>query len=71
MENQIVKWLLLTVVIIVSIGLTGCAAPGLTRAEVDQRHHEAIQTDLWQMQDDLDAIFLFDRPGRMHRMVVR
>jgi hypothetical protein len=71
MKNQIVIVLLLTVAAVLSVVLTGCAAPGLTRAEVHQRHHEAIQTDLWQLQDDIDAFFLFDRPGRMHRLPVR
>ena len=71
MRNQIVSVLLLIVAIVALSGLTGCQAPGLTRAQVHQRHVEAIQTDLWQLQDDIDAFFLFDRPGRMHRLPVR
>ena len=76
MTKQVVFSLLLIAVI---VALTGCssggtfglAAPGLTKEQVNQRHVEAIQTDLWQMQDDIDAVFLFDRPGRMHRLTVR
>jgi len=76
MKKQIIFSILLLAVVVV---LTGCApgkehglaAPGLTKQEVNQRHHEAIKTDLWQIQDDIDAFFLFDRPGRMHRLVVR
>lgn len=71
MKNQIVFSLLLITAVVVLTGLTGCAAPGLTRAQVHQRHVEAIQIDLLQIQDDIDAFFLFDRPGRMHRLTVR
>lgn len=54
-----------------NIGKTGLEAPGLTRQQVHQRHYEAIQNDLWQLQDDIDSFFLFDRPGRLSPMVVR
>ena len=76
MIRQVVFSLLLLALI---VALTGCsngkavglAAPGLTKEEVNQRHVEAIRTDWWQLQDDIDAVFLFDRPGRMHRLSVR
>jgi hypothetical protein len=76
MIKQIMFSLLLLAVI---VALTGCSngkavgfgAPGLTKEQVNQRHVEAIKVDWWQFQDDLDAAFLFDRPGRMHRLVVR
>lgn len=58
--------------LVAMITLSGClSAPGLTSGQVHERHVEAIRTDLWQLQDDIDAFFLFDRPGRMHRLVVR
>jgi len=77
MKQKILFSLLLLTLFVV---LTGCSAnrnvygldaPGLTKEEVNLRHRDAIQTDLWQLQDDIDAFFLFDRPGRMHRMIVR
>lgn len=79
MRNKIMTLLLLVTMVVVMAGLTGCKsehvygldAPGLTRHEVNQRHYGAIRTDLWQLQDDIDAFFLFDRPGRMHRMTIR
>jgi predicted small secreted protein len=79
MKKQTMFALLTAAVILVSMGLTGCSSgkvaglsgPGLTKEQVNQRHYEAVQTDLWQLQDDIDAFFLIDRPGRMHRMVVR
>jgi len=71
--------LLLTTATIILTGLTGCAsgktyglaAPGLTKEEINQRHLERIRTDTWQIQDDIDAIFMFDRPGRMNRLIIR
>ena len=73
---EVVSVLLLAAI----VALTGCSpeskpwgleAPGLTREQVNQRHVEAMQVDSWQLQDDIDAFFLFDRPGRMNRLVVR
>lgn len=79
MRNAIMTMVLLGVVIVVLTGLTGCtsgktyglAAPGLTKEEVNQRHLDAIHNDLWQLQDDIDAVFLFDRPSRINRLTVR
>ena len=76
MIKQVMISLLLLVVI---VALTGCssgkavglASPGLTKEQINQRHVEAINIDMLQLQDDIDAFFLFDRPGRMHRLVVR
>ena len=51
--------------------LSGCAAPGRTAAEVNQRHRTTIQNDLWQVQDDVDAVFLLDRPSRLSDKMVR
>ena len=75
MKQMIFSLLLLAVV----IALTGCAsgkaaglaAPGLTKEEVNQRHYETIQVGWWQLQDDIDSAFLFDRPSRRHRLSVR
>jgi hypothetical protein len=77
MIKQVVFSLLLMVLF---VALTGCSpetkpwgleAPGLTREQVNQRHLDSLETDSWQLQDDIDSFFLFDRPGRMNRMVVR
>ncbi|RKY06367.1 MAG: hypothetical protein DRP56_07550 [Planctomycetota bacterium] len=76
MIKQVVFPLLLLAAV---VALTGCssgkavglAAPGMTKEQVNQRHVEAIRVDWWQLQDDIDAFFLFDRPGRMHHLTVR
>ena len=51
--------------------LTGCKAPGLTKQQVHQRHAEAIQQNSLQFQDDIDSLFMIDRPSRLSRMMVR
>jgi len=79
MRQTILTVLLVAMAAVILTGLTGCssgktyglAAPGLTKEQVNQRHLEAIRTDMWQLQDDIDAFFLFDRPGRMNRLIVR
>jgi len=79
MRHTIMTVLLLATAAVILTGLTGCtsgktyglAAPGLTKEQVNQRHLEKLQTDNWQLQDDIDAFFLFDRPGRMNRLIVR
>jgi hypothetical protein len=78
---KMIKKMVFSVLLLAAIvALTGCSpeskpwgleAPGLTREQVNQRHVEAMQVDSWQLQDDIDAFFLFDRPGRMNRLVVR
>ncbi len=48
----------------------GCA-PGLTSKQVHRRHYHTIQNNLWQIQDDIDAVFLLDKPSRLSSMPVR
>lgn len=55
----------------VSILATGCAAPGMTKKEVHRRHIDMVNNNLLQMQDDIDAVLLIDRPSRLSDMVVR
>lgn len=71
--------LLLATALVILTGLTGCmsgkthglAAPGLTKEDVNRRHLDAIQNDLWQIQDDIDAFFLLDRAGRRNQLILR
>ena len=79
MKNMLMAGLLLMSVLVVLTSLTGCssgktygvASPGLTKEQINQRHLETMQIDRWQIQDDIDAIFLFERPGRRSRMMLR
>lgn len=63
--------LILALVLCMGLLVSGCAAPGLTKQQVHMRHREAIQQNLLQMQEDIDTLFLIDRPSRMSPMMVR
>ncbi len=52
--------------------IAGCAgSPGRTVQEIDRRHINTIRTNWIQMQDDLDAALMLDRPSRLSEMYVR
>ncbi len=63
--------LVLVAVMLAGGVLSGCKAPGRTKEEVSRRHHEAIQQNFWQLQDDIDAVFLLDRSTRLSESMVR
>lgn len=69
-KNRII---LLALVLTMAAGLLlgGCAAPGRTSAEVHRDHMNTWQHDLWQMQDDVDAVLMIDRPSRLSDKFVR
>lgn len=53
--------------------LLGCnaGAPGLTAREVHRRQVDSLKTSMLQMQDDIDAILLIDRPSRLSEKATR
>ncbi len=52
--------------------LSGCfKAAGETASEVHQRQMRIINTSRRQMQDDIDAVLLLDRPSRLNDKVIR
>lgn len=65
--------IMLVLVAAIAVGgvLSGCQAPGRTKEEVSRRHHEAVQQNFLQVQDDIDALFLLDRPSRLSESMVR
>ena len=72
MKKQVLVSLMLLVFAILSMTLTGCmGAPGLTSEQVHQRHVDTFRNDVWQMQDDFDAIMMIDRPNRQSKWMVR
>jgi len=71
MRKNSILMLVWVLAIIAGVLMSGCAAPGLTKNEVKRRHQDALQNDQWQIQDDIDAVFLFDRPGRLSDKMVR
>lgn len=70
-KHVLMPVILVVLLVVVSVLATGCAAPGLTKKEVHRRHMDTFQNDLWQMQDDIDAILMIDRPQRLSNMMVR
>jgi hypothetical protein len=64
---------LLVFVLAITTGLvlSGCKARGLTKEEVHRRHYDTIQNNMWQVQDDVDAVFLLDKPSRLSEQMVR
>ncbi len=52
---------------------TGCFAgsPGETRSEVHRRHMRVIKTGNQQIQDDIDAVLLLNKPSRLTEKPIR
>jgi hypothetical protein len=51
--------------------VNGCGTVGESSDEVRVRHDRMLNNNLGRIQDELDAVFLFDRPGRMSEQPVR
>ena len=64
-------WLAVALVAVLAVYLAGCSSPGMTKAEVKRKHERATQNNMWQIQDDLDEIFLLDRPSRLSEHIIR
>ncbi len=72
MKNSIItKYLTVALWCSVFAGLvavnTGCFAgsPGETTSEVHRRHMRVINTQKQQIQDDIDAVLLLNKPSRL------
>ena len=72
MKNSIItKCLVVALWLCVLAGLvavnTGCFAgsPGETRGEVHRRHMRVIKTQAQQIQDDIDAVLLLNKPSKL------
>lgn len=58
--------------IAIASAITGCAAgPGETKAELDRRHDRVVKTNMLLVQEDLDAVFMLDKPSRASDKLVR
>ncbi|HPD47971.1 MAG TPA: hypothetical protein P5279_15095 [Anaerohalosphaeraceae bacterium] len=55
----------------ITVALLGCAGTGQTRAETQRNHSDVVKTNWGMMQDDLDAIFMLDKPSRLSSRYVR
>ena len=59
------------VICVGSFCLGGCASPGETASEVNRRHRRVLNHAYVHIQDDVDALFLIDRPHRLGDKVSR
>lgn len=55
----------------ITVALLGCAGSGQTAAEVHRKHIDVVRTNAWEMQDDLDTLFMLDQPSRLSDRYVR
>ena len=64
-----------SVVLLLAAVLSGCAlstgSAGETHAEVQRRHKRIYESSHLQLQDDIDAWLLMDRPSRLSDKVIR
>jgi hypothetical protein len=57
---------------VTALCLSGCfKGPGETTSQIHQRQMRVINTSRRQMQDDIDSVFLLDKPGRLNDKVIR
>ena len=60
------------VLCVTALYLSGCMrSAGETKSQVHQRRMRVIDTSKRQMQDDIDATFLLDKPSRLNDKVIR
>ena len=70
---RLLKVLLFSAVCSCCVLFTGCAmqAPGETADEVSIRHKRVIKTTMMQMQADLDAYMMLDKPSKLSDRIIR
>ena len=71
MKKQAFVITMLLVLVAVSLLSTGCAAPGMTKEQVHRRHVDALDTQMLELQESIDAWLMLDRPPRTTRYYVR
>jgi len=63
--------IILIVLCAIGLSLAGCSSPGETSDEINVRHQRVLRNDLQQIQDDVDAVFMLDKPSRISDKPVR
>ena len=57
---------------VTALCLSGCfRGAGETTSQIHQRHMRVIDTSRRQMQDDIDATLLLDKPSKLSDKVIR
>lgn len=71
MRNNTFSLLALVLIMATGMLLTGCSAPGRTKAEIHRDHMNVWHQGLLQIQDDVDTIMMLDRPDRLSSYHIR
>ena len=57
---------------VTALCLSGCfKGTGETTSQIHQKHMRVINTSRRQMQDDIDAVLLLDKPSKLNDKVIR
>ena len=73
MKKLISNYCRVILCVCVAVCISGCMSQGAgeTKAEIERRHDRVIKTGKHEIQDDLDAYLLLDRPTRLTDKFVR
>lgn len=70
--NMIVKcFSVCCLLAVVSVILSGCAAPGETPEEVSRRHSEVTRRNVLLIQSDIDTVLMLDQSSQATDKLVR
>jgi len=71
--KNISQFLILVIFFAVIFWTQGCGihGQGETAAEGHRRHKRVLENDIRQVADDLDAVFMLDRPSRLGELRIR
>jgi len=66
------KLIYIGLLLVVAICLTGCLnGTSQTSSEISRTHGRVLRSSMQQMQDDIDAMLLLDRPSRLSEKFTR
>ena len=51
--------------------LLGCSSPGETPSEIHKKHVRTLKNNTLQIQDDIDSVFLIDKPSKLSEKITR
>jgi hypothetical protein len=71
-RNAILMYVgVLSVLLSVTLALSGCAGAGETRAELARRRDHTMKRNMLLIQDDIDAVLMLDKTSKTTEKIVR
>ena len=70
MKKASVKIILAAVLCLSAMWVSGCSQQGETTAEGNRRHIRNVRINQEQLNEDLDAVFMADKPSNLSEMRV-